>query len=158
MTPEEAVAVACDRCVTAASLLAASRLPATADDAAIGRALASGVVCGWADHATVGSADAAGITVRQRGDATAVRVRWRQVAAAVRPGLRAPGTAQSLAATYDRYVTAATDPSVAGRLAARAASAELAQIRRLIIDRALTGVPVQQSLFPPPPSRGRSLA
>jgi hypothetical protein len=158
MTLEEAIAAASDRCVTAASLLAAARLAVDADDRAIGRALASGVVCGWADHRLTGSADATGITVRERDAATAVRVLWSQVAAAIRPGLREPGTAQRLATTYGRYVEAAIDTSVAGRLAARAASAGLAQLRRHILNRALTGTPVQQSLFPPPPSRGRSLA
>lgn len=158
MTPEEATAVACDRCVTAASLLAASRLPIDADDNAIGRALASGVVSGWADHATAGTADTKGITVRERGASVAMRVRWTEVAGAIRAGLREPGTAQRLATVYGRYVEAALDTSIAGRLAARTAAAELAQVRRLILDRAFTGVPVQQSLFPSPPSRGRSLA
>jgi hypothetical protein len=158
MTPEQAVALACDRCVTAASLLAAARLPVDADDVALGRALASGGVCGWADHASAGSADAAGITVRERGAPTVLRVRWTQVAAAIRPGLRERGTAQRLAVAYGRYVEAAIDTSVGGRLAARAASAEFAQVRRHILNRAFTGAPVQQSLFPPSPSRGRSLA
>lgn len=158
MTPEDAVAVACDRCVTAASLLAASRLPITADDTAIGKTLAAGVVCGWADHATVGFADATGITVRERGAATTVAVRWTQVAAAVRAGLHEPGTASRLAGAYARYAAGSTDASVAARLVARTASAELAQIRRFVLDRAFTGVPIQQSLFLLPSPRGRSLA
>ena len=158
MTPEDAVAVACDRCVTAASLLAAARLPVTADDNAIGRVLSNGVVSGWADHATVGSADATGIAVRERGAATAVRVRWTQVAAAIRPSLHEPGTAQRLATVYGRYVEASLDTSISGRLTGRTAAAELAQVRRGILARAFAGVPVQQSLFPPPPSRGRGLA
>ena len=158
MTPEEAIAVACDRCVTAASLLAAAQLPVDADDREIGRALAAGVVCGWADETSAGSADATGINVRERGETTAVRVRWTQVAASIRPGLREPGVAERLAEVYERYVTAATATSVAARLAARAASAELAQLRRHVLSRARDGVPFQQSLFPPPPTRGRSLA
>ena len=158
MTPEEAVVVACERCVTAASLLAAARLSVEADDRTVGRTLAAGVVCGWADHASIGSADGAGITVRERGSAVAVRVRWSDVAAAVRPGLREPAIAEQLAGAYERYVEAAADTSVASRLAARAASAELAQVRRRVLDRCRGAVPVQQSLFPPPPSRGRDLA
>ena len=158
MTPEEAVVVACERCVTAASLLAAARLGVDADDRSVGRALAAGVVCGWADHSSMGSADAAGITVRERGSAVSVRVRWSDVAAALRPALREQGVAERLASAYARYVEAATDTSVASRLAARAASAELAQVRRRVLDRCRGAVPVQQSLFPPPPSRGRDLA
>lgn len=158
MTPEEAVVVACERCVTAASLLAAARLGVDVDDRTVGRTLAVGVVCGWADHASIGTADAAGITVRERGSAVAVRVRWSDVAAALRPGLRDPAIAEQLAGAYERYVVAATDTSVASRLAARAASAELAQVRRRVLDRCRGAVPVQQSLFPPPPSRGRDLA
>lgn len=158
MTPEEAVAIACDRCVTAASLLAAAQLPVDADDRTIGRALAAGVVCGWADETSMGSADANGINVRERGETTAVRVRWTQIAAAIRPGLHEPGVAERLAEVYERYVTAATATSVAARLTARAASAELAQLRRHVVSRARDGVPFQQSLFPPPPTRGRSLA
>lgn len=158
MTPEEAVAIACHRCVTAASLLAAAQLPDDADDRAIGRALAAGVVCGWADETSVGSADATGINVRERGEIPAVRVRWTQVAAAIRPGLCEPGIAERLAEVYERYVIAATATSIAARLAARAASAELAQLRRHVLSRARDGVPFQQSLFPTPPTRGRSLA
>jgi len=158
MTPEEAVVVACERCVTATSLLAAARLSVDADDRTLGRTLAAGVVCGWADHASMGSADAAGVTVRERESAVAVRVRWSDVAAALRPGLREPGVAEQLADAYERYVEAATGTSVANRLAARAASAELAQVRRRVLDRCRGAVPVQQSLFPPPPSRGRDLA
>lgn len=158
MTPEEAVVVACERCVTAASLLAAARLPVDADDRTIGRTLAAGVVCGWADHTSVGSADATGVNVRERGSAVAVRVRWSDMAAALRLGLREPGLAAQLADAYSRYVRAATDTSVASRLGARAATAELAQIRRRVLDRCRRGVPVQQSLFPPSPSRGRDLA
>lgn len=158
MTPEEAVAIACDRCVTAASLLAAVQLTVDADDRTVGSALAAGVVCGWADETSVGSADATGINVRERGDTTAVRVRWTQVASAIRPGLREPGIAERLAEVYERYVTAATATSVAARLEARAASAELAQLRRQVLERSRDGVPFQQSLFPPPPTRGRSLA
>jgi hypothetical protein len=158
MTPEQAVAVACERCVTAVSMLAAARLPVDADDRAMGRALANGVVCGWADHASVGSADATGVTVKDRGAAVAVRVRWTQVAAALRPALSEPGAAKRLTDAYERYVAAATDTSVSGRLAARAARAEVAQARRLILDHARGGAPVQQSLFPLPPTRGRSLA
>lgn len=158
MTPDEAVAVACDRCVTAASMLAASRLPVDADDRALGRVLADGVVCGWADHTSVGAADARGIAVRERGDTVALRVRWTEVAAALRTGLGEPGVAERLAEVYERYVAAATDTSVAGRLAARVASTELAQLRRRVLDACHAGTPVQQSLFPTPPSRGRSLA
>jgi hypothetical protein len=158
MTPEEAVAVACERCVTAASMLAASRLSVDADDRTVGRVLADGVVCGWADHTSVGSADAKGITVRQRGELAGIPVRWTQVAAALRPGLREPGVAARLDEVYERYVAAATDTSVAGRLAARVASTELAQLRRRVLDGCRAGAPVQQSLFPTPPSRGRSLA
>lgn len=155
MTPEEAVVIACDRCVTAASLLAAAQLPVDADDRTIGSALAAGVVCGWADETSVGSADATGINVRERGDTTAIRVRWTQIPSAIRPGLREPGIAERLA---EVYVTAATATSVAARLEARAASAELAQLRRHVLERSRDGVPFQQSLFPPPPTRGRSLA
>jgi hypothetical protein len=158
MTPEEAVAVACDRCVTAASMLAVTRLPVDADDRTIGRVLAAGVVCGWADHTSVGSADARGITVRQRSESVALRVTWTEVAAALRPGLREPGVAKRLSDAYSRYVATATDTRVSARLAARVASAELAQLRRQILERCQTGVAVQQSLFPAAPSRGRSLA
>lgn len=158
MTPDEAVLIACDRCVTASSLLAASRLPVDADDRAIGRTLAAGVVSGWADHISSGSADATGITVRDRSGAAPLRVRWTQVAAALRPGLHEPGAAEHLAAAYARYVETAPDTSVASRLTARVAAAELAQARRQILDRCRDGVPVQQSLFPLPPNRGRSLA
>jgi hypothetical protein len=158
MTPEEAVAIACDRCVTAASLLAAARLPGDADDRAVGRELAASVVCGWADETSLGSADATGINVRERGETTAVRVRWTDVAASIRPGLREPGVAERLAEVYERYVTAATGTSVADRLGAKAASAELAQLRRSVLARGREGVPFQQSLFPAPPTRGRSLA
>lgn len=159
MSPEKAVAVACDRCVTAASLLAAARLPIDADDVRVGRALAAGVVCGWADETSVGSADARGVTVRDRGERAVLRVRWTQIAAAIRPGLREPGAAERLAEVYQRYVAAATATSVAARLDARAASAELAQLRRHVLARGRDGVPVQQSLFPElPTTRGRSLA
>jgi hypothetical protein len=158
MTPEEAVVIACYRCVTAASLLAATQLPVDADDRAIGRALAASVVCGWADETSVGSADAAGINVRERGETTAVRVRWTEVAASIRPGLREPGVAERLAEVYERYAAAATVTSVGARLEAKAASAELAQLRRQILARGREGVPFQQSLFPAPPTRGRSLA
>lgn len=158
MTPEEAVAIACDRCVTAASLLAAARLSLDGDDRAIGRVLAAGVVCGWADATSVGSADAKGINVRERGATAAVRVTWAQVAAAVRPGLHEPGVAERLAEVYGRYVASATATSVAARLDAKAASAELAQLRRHVLARSRDRVPFQQSLFPLPPTRGRSLA
>lgn len=158
MTPEEAVAIACARCVTAASLLAAAQLPVDADERAVGRVLAAGVVCGWADETSVGSADATGITVRERLDGTATRLRWTQLAVAIRPGLRAPGVAERLAEVYERYVSEATGTRVADRLAARVASAELAQLRRMVLDVAAERVPVQQSLFPEPPTRGRSLA
>lgn len=158
MSPEEAIAIACDRCVTAASLLAAAQLAVDADDRSIGHVLAAGVVCGWTDETSVGSADATGINVRERGESTAIRVRWTQIAAAIRPGLREPGIAARLAEVYERYVSASTATSVAARLEARAASAELAQLRRHVFDRARMGVPFQQSLFPSPPTRGRSLA
>jgi len=158
MTPEQAVAIACDRCVTAASLLAAAQLPLDADDRAVGRVFAAGVVCGWADETSVGSADATGINVRERREATAIRVRWSQIAEVVLPGLRAPGVAERLAEVYARYVGAATSTRVADRLAARVASAELAQVRRMVLDVAAERLPVQQSLFPDPPTRGRSLA
>lgn len=158
MTPDEAVAIACDRCVTVASLLAVTRLPVDADDRAVGRALAAGVVCGWADETSVGSADATGINVRERGETAAVRVRWSEVAASIRPGLREPGVAERLAEVYERYTAAATATSVAARLEAKVASAELAQLRRHVLAHGRAGVPFQQSLFPPPPTRGRSLA
>ena len=158
MSPEEAVAVACDRCVTAASLLAAAQLPVDADDRTIGHALAAGVVCGWADETSVGSADATGINVRERGESAATRVRWTRLAGVIRPGLREPGVVERLAEVYERYVTAATATSIAARLEAKAASAELAQLRREVLARGRDGVPFQQSLFPPPPTRGRSLA
>lgn len=158
MSPEDAVAIACDRCVTAASLLAAACLPASADDRSIGGSLAAGVVSGWADATSVGSADAAGIIVRDRSEGTSVRVRWTQIAAAIRPGLHEPGVAERLTDVYERYVAAATATSVAARLEARAASAELAQLRRDVIARGRDSTPLQLSLFPPPPNRGRSLA
>lgn len=161
MTPEEAIAVACDRCVTAASLLAVARLPGDADCRTVGRTLAAGVVCGWADHTSSGTADARGITVRERGASTGIQVRWEQVAAALVPGLRQPGFGDRLAEVYGRYVVAANDSTVSGRLSARVASAELAQLRRMVLERCRSEAPVQQSLFPPPPSRGargRSLA
>jgi len=155
MTPAEALAIACERCVTAATLLAASRLPAGTDDASVGRTLASGVVCGWADPDSVGTADARGISVRGRGQDTSLRVTWTQVAAALRPALREPGVGDRLADAYRRYVAAATDRSVAGRLDARAATAELAQTRRAVLDR-YRAAPEQQTLFPIPPTRGPS--
>lgn len=158
MTPAEAVAIGCERCVTAASMLAVTRLPVDADDRTVGRALAAGVVCGWADETSVGSADATGIKVRERGETTAVRVDWAEVASWVRPGLREPAVAERLAEVYERYVAAATATSVAARLEAKAASAELAQLRRHVLARGRDGVPFQQSLFPPPPTHGRSLA
>lgn len=158
MSPEEAVALACTRCVTAASLLGAARLAAGADDRTLGRALAAGVVCGWADETSVGTADATGISVRERGEAVATRVQWAQVAAAIRPGLREPGIAERLSEVYGRYVAAATNTSVAARLEAKAATAELAQLRREVLERGREGVPFQQSLFPAPSTRGRSLA
>lgn len=158
MTPEEAIAVACDRCVTAASMLAVARLSVDADCRTVGRTLAAGVVCGWADYTSTGTADARGITVRERGASTGVRVRWEQVAAALLPGLRQPGVAERLAEVYERYVAAANDTTVSSRLSARVASAELAQLRRTVLERCRSDAPVQQSLFPPPPSRDRSLA
>src|SRR4051794_18585778 len=103
MTTEEAVAVACERCVTAATMLAVARLPTDADDQEISRVLASGVVCGWADRASVGSADARGITVRERAGGVAVAVKWSQVAAVLRPALREPAVASRLAEVYERY-------------------------------------------------------
>lgn len=158
MNPDEALAIACDRCVTAAALLAVARLPADANDHDIGRVLAAGVVCGWTDETSVGSADAKGVSVRERGGTTPLHLRWSQLAALVRPGLREPDLVCQLADAYGRYVRAATSTSVAARLEARVATAELAQIRRLVLERGRQGAPVQQSLFPPPPSRGRSLA
>jgi hypothetical protein len=158
MTPEEAIAVACDRCVTAASMLAVARLPVDADRRTVGRSLATGVVCGWADHTSTGTADARGISVRERGASAGIQVRWDQVAAALLPSLRQPGIAQRLAEVYGRYVAAANDMSVSGRLSAQVASAELAQLRRRVLERCRSDAPVQQSLFPPPPSRDRSLA
>ena len=158
MTPEEAVLVAVERCVTAPSLLAAAHLPADADDGTLARTLAAGVVCGWADHTSVGSADARGITVRERGSAAAVPVRWTALAAAIRPALRESALTERLADTNTRYAHAAIDTTVAARLTARATAAELAQVRRLLLDRCHAAVPVQQSLFPPPPTRGRDLA
>ena len=158
MTPDDALQIACDRCVTAGSLLAAGRLPVHADDQTIGRTLAAGVVSGWADSASSGSADATGITVRERGGAVAQRVRWVDVATAIRPGLREPGITARLEAAYERYVAAATATSVTSRLTARVAAAELAQVRRHILDRCREEVPIQQCLFPAPSARGRSLA
>lgn len=158
MTPEEAVLVAVERCVTASSLLAASHLSTDADDGTVARTLAAGVVCGWADHTSVGSADARGITVRERGGAVVVPVRWSALAAAVRPALRDRALTQRLADTYTRYARAAGSTTVAERLTARATAAELAQVRRQLLDRCHSAVPVQQSLFPPPPTRGRDLA
>ena len=158
MTPEDAALVAIDRCVNSSSLLAAARLADDASDREVGRALASSVVCGWADHTSIGSADATGITVRERGSSEAIRVRWSAVAAALRPALRDTGLAERLADVYGRFVSANSGGSVAGRLAARAAAAELAQVRRQLLDRCYAAVPAQQSLFPPPPTRGRDLA
>ena len=158
MTPEDAVLIACERCVTANSLLAVSRLSRDADDRMIGRMLASGVVSGWADHLSSGTADAKGIVVRDRSGAPATRISWLQVAAALRPALQDVAALTHLAECYGRYVAAATDTSAASRLSARVATAELAQARRQILDRCRDGVPVQQSLFPLPPTRGRSLA
>jgi hypothetical protein len=157
MKPEEALLVALERCVNASALLAAARLPADADDKAVGRTLAAGVVCGWADHTSAGAADANGITVRDRGSSLTVRVRWSAVAAVLRPALREPGVAERLADIYGRYAQAACDATVAGRLSARATAAELAQARRQVIDHCRAAVPVQQSLFPPTSTRGRDL-
>ena len=158
MTRDEAVAIACERCVTVATMLAAARLPIDADDQEVGRVLAAGVVCGWADDASVGSADARGITVRERGGVAAIPVRWSQVAALVRPALRQPGVADRLTELYGRYVAAATDTSVASRLGARAASGELASMRCELLELAHARAPVQQALFALPPMRARPLA
>ena len=158
MTRDEAVAVACEHCVDAASMLAAVSLGLDADDDAMAKALAASDVCGWSDLGSSGTADGRGIVVQPRGESVAYRVRWTEVAAWVGPALRAPGVAERLDEVYDRYVQAATGTRVADRLAARVASAELAQARRRVLDLAAHRLPVQQSLFPDPPARGRSLA
>lgn len=158
MSPDDAVLIAVERCVTASALLAASRLRAEADDTTVGRTLAASVVSGWADHTSTGTADATGITVRERGSAGGVSVRWSAVAAVLRPALRDPGLADRLADVYGRYARAAGATTVSGRLAAHATAAELAQIRRQVIDRCRDAAPIQLSLFPPPPTRGRDLA
>ena len=158
MTRDEAVAIACGQCVDAASMLAAVHLGLEADDHAVARALAATVVCGWADHVSRGSADARGIVVEAKGETVAYRVRWTEVAEVIGPALRVPGIAERLDEVYRRYVEAASGTRVADRLAARVVSAELAQVRRNVLDLAAQRLPVQQSLFPEPPARGRSLA
>lgn len=158
MTREEAISIACAQCVDAASMLAAIHLGIDADDEAVARALAASVVCGWGDHVSSGTADARGIVVQPKGESVAYRVRWTEAAAVIGPALRAPGVAERLDEVYRRYVDAATGTRVADRLSARVASAELAQVRRNVLDLAAQRLPVQQSLFPDPPARGRSLA
>lgn len=157
MTPDDALAVACDRCVTAATLLAGVRVLDGTDDQ-LALVLASSSVCGWSDHVSKGSADPHGITVYERNRPEAVHVRWRQVASVIRRGLSEPHLAERLVDTYGRYVAATTDPSISGRLATQVASAELAQVRRLVIEGGFAATPVQQTLFRLPPCRGRSLA
>ena len=158
MTRDEAIATACEHCVDAASMLAAVRLGLNADDDATAHALASSVVCGWSDINSSGTADARGVVVQPKGESVAYRVRWSEVAAWIGPALRAPGVAERLDTVYERYAEAATGTSVSQRLAARVASAELAQTRRHVLELAAHRMPVQQSLFPEPPARGRSLA
>jgi hypothetical protein len=158
MNREEAIAAACEHCVDAASMLAGVSLGVDADTDAMAHALAASVVCGWSDLASSGTADARGIVVQPKGESIAYRVRWSEVAAWVGPALRAPGIAERLDEVYERYVEAATGTSVSHRLAARVASAELAQARRQVLDLAAHRMPVQQSLFADPPVRGRSLA
>lgn len=158
MTREEAIAIACTQCVDAASMLAAVHLGIAADEDAVAQALAASVVCGWRDHVSTGTADARGIVVQPNGETVAYRVRWTEVAAVIGPALRAPGVAERLDDVYRRYVEAATGTRVADRLATRVASAELAQVRRSVLDLAAQRLPVQQSLFLDPPARGRTLA
>lgn len=157
MTPDEALAVACDRCLSPAALLAVARLAPDVDDHRAGKAMAAAGTAGWADHRTVGSATPEGINVRDRATRVTVRVEWGQVAAMVRAGLAEPGTSERLTRTFARYQAATGDPSAAGRLAAKAAAVELAQVRHLVLDRARGVVPVQQSLFGRPPTHARSL-
>jgi hypothetical protein len=155
---DEAISIASDRCVTASALLAAVGLPVDADDRQIGRVLAAGVVSGWSDPVSIGTADARGIVVRSRTEPVPIRVSWTEVAANVRTGLQAEGFAGRLRSAYERYVRAATSPSVAARLEARVASAELAALRREVIDRATAGGSQQLSLFasiPAPTSTDR---
>lgn len=158
MTRDEAVAIACEHCVDAASMLAAISLGIEAEDDAMAKAFAASVVCGWSDLGSSGTADARGIVVQPTGETVAYRVRWTEVAAFVGPALRSPGIAERLDEVYERYVEAAAGTTVAQRLAARVASAEFAQARRRVLDLAVHRLPVQQSLFPEPPARGRSLA
>jgi len=157
VTPDDALAVACDRCVTAATLLAGARaLDGTDEQLAL--VLANSSVSGWSDHATKGSADPYGITVYERNRSEAVHVGWRQVASVIRRGMSEPRLVERLVETYERYVATATDPSISGRLATQVASAELAQVRRLVIEDGFAATPVQQTLFRLPPCRGRGLA
>lgn len=151
MTRDEAIAVACEHCVDAASMLTAASLGLDADHHAIASALAATVVCGWSDLDSTGTADARGVVVQPKGETVAYRVRWTEVASWIAPALRAPDVAERLAAVFERYVDAATGTSVSQRLAARVASAELAQARRHVLDLAAERMPVQQSLFPAPP-------
>lgn len=157
MTREEAIALACEHCVDAASMLTAASLGLDVDHHAIASALSATVVCGWSDLDSSGTADARGIVVKPKGEKVAFRVRWAEAASWIAPALRAPGVSERLAEVFERYVDAATGTSVSQRLAARVASAELAQVRRHVLDLAAERMPVQQSLFPGPPG-GRSLA
>lgn len=152
MTHDDALRAACENCVTAATLLAAARHlneDPHASDAAVGRILAGGVVCGWANPSTSGHADGSGVVVTPRtGDRAPVRVRWRDIAEVVTRALD-PGRTQRLTSAYRRYTGAVTADTTAGdRLQAHAATIELAQLRREIIAAGLDTRPAQQSLFP----------
>jgi hypothetical protein len=152
MTYDDALRAACENCVTAASLLAAARHleeDAYAADVAVGRILASGVVCGWAGPSTSGHADATGVVVTARtGDREPVRVRWRDIAEVVTRALDHDRTTR-LAPAYRRYADAVTAGTRdRDRLQARAATVELTQLRTEIIVAGLDRHPAQQSLFP----------
>ena len=158
MNREEVIAIACMHCVDAAAMLAAVHLGIEADDYDVAHALAESVVCGWGDLASTGRADARGIVVQPKGETVAYQVRWTEVAAVIGPALRSPGVAEQLDEVYRRYVDAAASTRVTDRLAARVASAELAQVRGNVLDLAAQRLPVQQSLFPDRRARSRTPA
>ena len=157
MTRDDAVRAAAYRVVTSAALLAARRAldaSSTLNDAQLAKILAVGVVAGWSDETTFGSADARGVTVSPRAGGPSVRVRWDDLARVVRRGLAVTG-ADRLTHAYRRYATAAADAGAAQRCRERLAVVELAQIRAEILAAGLDGVPAQQPLFDLPPTNAR---
>lgn len=162
MTSNDALEAACRHCVTSSALLAAARLlsrsPA-ASDREVAAVLAGSAVAGWADRDTSGRADPSGISVVARSAGREVgTVRWSDVAAVIRRGLT-PQRVDRLARLYGQYVDATLQAADSRtRLAARVASAELAQHRAEILTAALEARSAQQALFELPAGQpsGRS--